>query len=58
VSTQREVWLVCDVCDTASSVVGTGIDTVKDAREHGQDQGWHFVKRRDICQDCWEAGER
>lgn len=55
---QRELWLVCDVCDAPSDQVGTGIDTVSWARRHGRDQDWHFSKGRDICAECWEKGER
>lgn len=55
---QREVWVTCDVCDAPSQDVGYGTSTAAEAREHARSAEWHRTNGRDVCAECWEAGER
>jgi hypothetical protein len=57
VSISKAVWVVCDACDE-DSATDYGERSVADARARARSDGWHQTKGRDICPDCWEAGER
>lgn len=49
------VTLSCDVCNTEAD---SSDWTVCEARITGRGDGWHFAKGRDICENCWDEGER
>jgi hypothetical protein len=54
----RDCWIVCDSCEDASAGGGSAFVTVAAAREDSLAQGWHHSSGRDICDACWEQGQR
>ena len=67
----RVVYLYCDPCrdnnadyepfrvDPPAAIMrGDGGGTAEIEREDAAKAGWHYVKGRDICDQCWEAGKR
>ena len=63
-------YLYCDPCvaegntepysvdPPASTRRGDGGGSAASVRWQAKRSGWRYVKGRDICEECWEAGKR
>jgi len=58
-SVNRSVWVNCDFCGDSWGSHGDFYETAAEARAVAHAGGWHHTQGgRDICDSCWEKGER
>ena len=57
-----ERFLCCDLMVSDYCEGNYGVDnrdlTIKQHRKNALNNGWHYLKGRDICSECWKIDRR
>jgi len=53
-----EKFLMCDFMKVDNCHANFGVDdryrTIKQQRKHAKKAGWHYIKGKDCCTECWK----